>query len=133
MRTAAAEGSARELALLWCAAAVSALALRPLWLALAPRLPACTFHAVTGVPCPTCGCGRAGIAVLNGNLLAALTVNPLATVVGMAAISAGLVAPLWVWLGGPVPDLATVRARRWLLAGLLLVLVNWLYLIATLQ
>ncbi len=121
----------RELALLWCAAAASALALRPFWLALAPRLPACTFHAVTGVPCPTCGSGRAAIAVLHGDVLTALTVNPLATVVGVTAITAGLVAPLWVWLGGPVPDLASVRARRWLLAGLLPVLVNWGYLMAT--
>jgi hypothetical protein len=132
VRAAVANGSARELALLWCAAAASALALQPLWLALAPRLPECVFHAVTGLPCPTCGTGRAAIAVLHGEPGVALVLNPLATVVGVGATLAGLVAPLWVWLGGPLPDLAGVRARRWVLAGVALALVNWTYLIATL-
>jgi hypothetical protein len=40
-------------------------------------LPACTFRQVTGVPCPSCGATRAGLALAQGDLSAALSYNPL--------------------------------------------------------
>jgi hypothetical protein len=85
----------RQLALLWAVAAGSALLLRPLWLAVAPLLPACPFRALTGVPCLTCGTTRAAVALLGGRPLDALAANPLAALAGATFVVGGLAAPLW--------------------------------------
>lgn len=132
MRWRQADSEERQLAWLWGAAALSAVVFRPLWLAAAPLLPACPLHHLTGIPCPTCGSTRAGLALLNGDLLAALMTNPGATLAGMAFILGGALAPLWVRFGGKVPDLPS-RWPRWArLAVLGLILANWAWLLATL-
>jgi hypothetical protein len=41
------------------------------------NLPACTFHALTGLDCPGCGATRATHELLHGRLLTALRYNPL--------------------------------------------------------
>jgi hypothetical protein len=123
----------RQLALLWAVAAVSSVVLKPLWLALVPRLRPCLFHALTGVPCPTCGTTRAALAVLDLRVADAFAINPLATAVGLVFAVGGPVAALWTLLGLPVPDLPSTRLPRWLIWVILgLGLVNWLYLILTL-
>lgn len=38
--------------------------------------PKCVFHQLTGLDCPTCGTQRAVHAILHGEFLAALQVNP---------------------------------------------------------
>ena len=38
--------------------------------------PKCVFHQLTGLDCPTCGTQRAVHAILHGEFLAALRVNP---------------------------------------------------------
>lgn len=43
-------------------------------------LPACTFRQVTGVPCPSCGATRAGLALAQGDLMLALSYNPLVVI-----------------------------------------------------
>jgi len=40
-------------------------------------LPACTFRAAFGFPCPSCGMTRAGLALAQGELLTAFAYNPL--------------------------------------------------------
>lgn len=93
----------RQIAWLWLAALLSALALRPLWLAIAPLLPPCPFRALTGIPCLSCGTTRAAVAMLHGRPLDALLLNPLAALAGAAFLSGGLLAPAWILFGGPVP------------------------------
>jgi hypothetical protein len=44
---------------------------------LAPVMPPCPFHALTGLYCPGCGSTRATRALLHGDLLAAWHFNPL--------------------------------------------------------
>ena len=39
-------------------------------------LPPCMFHTLTGFSCPGCGCTRAVIALLHGDLLASVRYNP---------------------------------------------------------
>lgn len=40
-------------------------------------LPACTFRAALGLPCPSCGMTRAGLALAQGEWLTAFAFNPL--------------------------------------------------------
>ena len=92
----------------------------------------CAFHAVTGLPCPTCGSTRALLAALDGRLLAvgvvaALQFNPL-------VIITAIVAPIWVTLrltwGRNVPPTCTVRTQRVQAAGIIaLIAANWVWVI----
>jgi len=45
--------------------------------ALAPFMPGCAFHAVTGLHCPGCGATRAVFALLRGDFSAAISLNAL--------------------------------------------------------
>ena len=126
-----ATSSERQLAMLWAAAAISAVALRPLWIAVAPSLGSCTFRRFTGIPCPSCGTTRTALALLDFDLGAALTINPLATMAGTVFIIGGGLALLWVLLGGRVPTLGLRWSRRWTTATVGVILINWIYLILT--
>jgi hypothetical protein len=119
----------RQLALLWLAAAVGALALRPLWLALAPHLRPCIFRSLTDVPCPTCGTTRAATAFLEGNLWAAFAANPLAAAVGLIFVAGAPLAALWAVSRWPIPKLTKSSLGWTRICMVLLVAVNWLYLI----
>lgn len=123
--------SVRELTLLWCAAALGTLALAPLWPALTSLLRPCAFRALTGLPCPTCGTTRAALAVLRADLGAAWAVNPLATVALLGFLGGGLLAPLWVAGGGPLPVLGATGWRRLAGCALLAALLNWAFLLAS--
>ena len=123
------ERDERQVAILWGVLALSSLLLRPLWLALAPLLPACPFRALTGVPCLSCGTTHAAVALLHGDPRAALAVNPLATVAGVGFIGGGLVAPLWALAALPVPQLGKPTPRALRLALVLALLANWAWVI----
>ena len=121
----------RQVALLWGLVAVSSVALRPLWLALAPFMPSCPFRALTGVPCPTCGTTHAAVALLHGEVRAALAANPLAAAAGIAFVVGGVAAPLWAAFSLPVPQLPAPLPRwsRALMGAVLL--ASWAWVIAT--
>jgi len=119
----------RSLAALWLVAALGAAVLQPLLARTAALSPGCPFHALTGIPCPTCGTTRAALALLGGHPLAALGWNPLATLAGIAFFLGGVAAPLWVFRGGQLPTLAgpLSPAARWGIVAV--VAANWAYLI----
>jgi hypothetical protein len=119
----------RQLALLWSAATVSAIVLRPFWVVVAPWLRPCVFRGVTGIPCPTCGTTRTVLALLDGDVLSALAANPLATAAGIFFAVGGLAAGLWALLRWPTPVVDGSKPRRWLLLILAAVAANWVYLI----
>jgi hypothetical protein len=120
----------RSLAWVLALGAVSALVLAPVLARVAPFVPGCPFHALTGVPCPGCGTTRALLALVRGDVPAALAWNPAATVALLAGWIAATCAPIWVLLEGPLPAFAPVlpARSRWLLVGLLV--LNWAYLVA---
>ena len=120
----------RQLALLWLVAAASAVALKPLWVALAPHLRPCIFHSLTGVPCPTCGTTRAATAFLDGNILAALAANPLAALAGLLFVAGAPLAALWAVARWPVPVLPTPLPLWSRVAAVALIVANWLYVIS---
>jgi len=119
----------RQLAFLLLAAAASALALRPLWLAIAPFLRPCVFRSLSGFPCPTCGTTRAATAFFHGDLAAAVTANPLAAVAGFLFVFGAPFAVLWAVIRLPVPVLPT-PLPMWVRIGAVgLVAANWIYVI----
>ncbi len=121
----------RQLAVLWGVLAVSSLLLRPLWLALAPLLPACPFRALTGIPCLSCGTTRAAEALLHGEMLRALSINPLATLAGAGFIAGGVVAPLWTLAALPLPRIGAPPPRSLRIALVAALLLDWVWVAAT--
>jgi len=108
---------------------LAALAVRLLHLDRLP-FPLCTFRALTGIPCMSCGATRAFGRLARLDLTGALAFHPLAT-----ALALGVV----LWGFG---DLALLPWRRSLRiectrreltylvwSGVLLMIVNWAYLV----
>jgi hypothetical protein len=97
------------------------------------RLPitVCYFKAITGLPCLSCGATRAVAGLAQLDPAAALGMNPLATLAGLALVPWGL-GDLMLWLRGRALRLQVAPALRPVLHwGLgLALLLNWVYLIA---
>ena len=119
----------RRLAILWLAAAASALALRPLWLAITPLLRPCVFRSITGFPCPSCGTTRAATAFLDGNLIAAFSANPLAAAGGLLFVVGAPLATLWAVARWSLPVLPTPLPMWVRIGAVALIAANWLYVI----
>ena len=119
------------MAWLWAVCAGLALALSPLWHAVAALLPACPWHAWTGWPCPGCGTTRALTHLLHADPLGALRFNPLAVAAAATFLGGGMTAPVWFAFGGQAPCLPS-RLRR---AGAAFVafgfFANWAWLCAS--
>ncbi len=91
--------------------------------------PTCVFKRITTQPCPTCGSGRGSLALLRGDVGAALTFNPLYfTLLGLA----GLLLSTRL-LTARTLELNIGRRSRHMAWGVFLTLVaaNWAYLIIT--
>ncbi len=119
----------RQLALLWLAAAVSAIVLRPLWLAAAPHLHACVFRSLTGIPCPSCGTTRAATAFLEGHLMTAFINNPLAALAGLLFVVGAPIAVIWTTAQWSVPSLSNPLPHWVRISAVCLIAANWMYLI----
>jgi hypothetical protein len=112
-------------------------------------LPACAFRQTFGVPCPSCGATRAGLALAQGDLIIALSYNPLFVICLGILFGWSVCRVLEKWAGpfiskrllklitpnfgapaGEKPSQARQRQwLRWLAIGA--IAVNWLYLILT--
>ena len=119
----------RQLAFLWLAAAISAIVLRPLWLAAAPHLHACVFRSLTGIPCPSCGTTRAATAFLEGDLMTAFINNPLAALAGLLFVVGAPIAVIWTTANMSVPSLPNPLPAWVRISAVFLIAANWLYLI----
>jgi len=119
----------RQLAWIWGVSALTSAALAPLGPRLAPLLPRCAFHRMTGHPCPTCGTTRAALALLHGQVLRAIALNPLMALLGCAFVAGGLLAPLWAMARLPLPVLPAAAGKPLRAAALLAILLNWVYLL----
>jgi hypothetical protein len=63
--------------LIWLDVSLVSLALAAAWLTVGLPWPRCVFHAITGLPCVTCGMTRCGIEFFQGDFLSAIKWNPL--------------------------------------------------------
>lgn len=119
----------RVAALTWAAAAIALSLPAPLYPVLARFTPSCTFRVWTGLACPTCGSTRVAVSLARADIADALAVNPLATIVAVAFLAGGLLAPVWVWGVGRIPVRRAPRARTVVLVALAILLANWIYLV----
>ncbi|MGZ5003198.1 MAG: DUF2752 domain-containing protein [Chthoniobacterales bacterium] len=117
--------------LIWLAVTITSALLLAAWLRLGMPIPQCTFHALFGIPCLTCGSTRAALAFLHGDLSGAWRFNPLATVSFFAIALYDAYALLVL-----VRQTARLRiiwspAARWRFTALVssAVLLNWVYLL----
>ena len=93
----------------------------------------CPIKLATGVPCPSCGTTGSTMAILEGDFLAALTLNPF----GFIVTAIMLITPTWI-----IYDIVTrrdslllfykgleqkLKKPRTALPLILLVLVNWIW------
>ena len=124
--------SERDPELIWGSVLlVSALAIFA-WMSFGLPTPLCPLHAVTGIPCPTCGLTRGLGCLLHGNLMGAVLFNPLLMVLLLCAgfyfLYAGVVVigrlPRLRW--EPLSRSASVCVRMGLA---LLIAANWVYLL----
>ena len=98
------------------------------------RLPVrvCMFKTITGIPCMTCGTTRALGRLAHLDFTGSFRINPLATVALVVLLVAGFVNLLLLPGGRTLRLDASSREWRWMiLLGLVLLVVNWIYLIAT--
>ncbi|HEX4823149.1 MAG TPA: DUF2752 domain-containing protein [Candidatus Polarisedimenticolaceae bacterium] len=121
----------RQTVWLWAFAAAGAIALRPVWLAAARLAPACLWHAWTGLPCPGCGTTRALVHLLNGEVAAGFAMNPLAALGAAGFVAGGLLAPLWLVLGGGIPVVPHRPHPAFLAGAAAAVALNWAWLVAS--
>ncbi|MGQ9495106.1 MAG: DUF2752 domain-containing protein [Thermoanaerobaculaceae bacterium] len=118
---------------LWLFLVTGAMASTSHWPQWAQLLPPCPFRELTGLPCPTCGTTRAALALGQGNLGQAISINPLAvaTLLGAAGFSGWLA--FRCAMGRPVPLWLRSLQFAWPLwlrgAVWLLLAGNWLWLL----
>lgn len=118
--------------LIWTSVTIVSALLSAVWLTrLGLPQVVCPFHALTGLPCLTCGATRALAALLRGDLATSLRTNPL---VGAGAAAAALYVPYA--LTAACFRLPRLRVRldrreqtgvRWLIGVVAIAL--WIYLI----
>jgi hypothetical protein len=97
--------------------------------------PACTFRALTGLPCPTCGATRAVVHLAEGHLLSALAMNPLAFSVFVLALLALLYGGITLLFGLPrvTFTLEEHEKRRFRIFCIIVLLADWSYLMTVLR
>ena len=93
--------------------------------------PSCAFHSLTGAPCPTCGGTRSVVLLSHGNIASALYMNPFVAVAALFAILYFFYSLITFVVDLPRinASLSGIEKDRVRLAAILLMLLNWLYLI----
>ena len=96
---------------------------------LASALPSCPLKALVGLPCPTCGTTRAGLALAELDPIAALVASPLAAAGWIVLVGGGLVAGGLAMGNRPISEPRWIQSApaRWALVAI--VLANWVYLV----
>jgi hypothetical protein len=118
--------------LIWLSISLVGAAIVLLWLHLDLPHPQCTFRAITGVACPSCGATRCVRHALDGSLAAAFLINPLFFTFLVALVVYDLYALAVVVLRLPRLRLSARSPRTaWIIRGsvLLVFLANWTWLI----
>ena len=93
---------------------------------LAPDVTLCGVKALSGLPCPFCGGVRATAALGQGSLLEAFAWNPAVTLLHAGMLTSGAALVL-----GRTPEWLTPERQQFVFRAVLVILLaNWLYLVA---
>ena len=96
-------------------------------------LPSCSFKALTGVPCPTCGTTRLMIHLAQVDLAGAFGLNPAVALAVIAALLLFVYDAASLLSGSRIVCSFSSREARWIRSGAIAVLlVNWFYLTVSL-
>ena len=93
-------------------------------------LPPCLLNTVTGIPCPSCGLTRSGLALGHGDIIDAFRFHPLGPLFAAEALLVGMVIAVRGWRGMPLKPAQPV-VDRWLIANVTVLLGVWLARLAT--
>jgi hypothetical protein len=102
------------------------------WLSLGLPWPHCWLRHTLGIPCPTCGSTRCALALVRGNIGAALLFNPMTFAVFCATGLFDLYAAGTLWFGLPRIRLTDVPTKVKQVISFLVILLatsNWVYLL----
>ena len=123
----------RDAELLWGIVLGSSGLLAMAWICSGVPTPLCPLHAVTGIPCPTCGMTRGLRCLLRGDLASAFLFNPLGMVILFGLASYLLYAVIVVIARLPRlrwERISPATATFLRICAVILVVMNWIYLIA---
>lgn len=122
----------RDPELIWGSILAASALIAAIWLKLGLPTPLCPLHALSGIPCPTCGATRAVAALLHGEIARAIILNPLMTALLLGA--ALYVCYAAVVVLGRLPrlrwePLTKTEANLARFAAMVLLATNWMYLL----
>jgi hypothetical protein len=118
--------------LIWLLVSVATAVLGTAWLRFGLPWPRCTFLAVTGLPCVTCGATRAAVAFLAGDTIGAWLMNPLVAVLLCVLVLFDLYAAAVLIARAPRLRISLTHPSAWrgiAAAAVLVGLLNWTYLL----
>ncbi len=101
------------------------------FLPLSRFIPTCLFKGLSGIPCPTCGATRSIVRLSYGDLRGSLSANPAVSLLFLLALLFFIYRLIALILDLPrVEFFLTDRGKsRIRAAAIMLVLVNWIYLV----
>ncbi len=91
---------------------------------------ACPVRRAFGLPCPTCGMTHAFVQLAHGHVLAALAASPAGTLLALGAWTFFAFDLARVGTGRPLPHLSQRTQRMAVVAGLVVLLGSWAFLVA---
>ena len=118
--------------LIWLLVSLGAFLGLAAWFAARLPTPQCAFHALTGLPCVTCGATRAAIQFFHGHFAASFLFNPLAFLALCSLLAFDLYALAVLTARAPrlrVGNFSRAEKRWARNAALILLAGNWLYLL----
>ena len=89
----------------------------------------CPFKLLTGIPCPGCGGQRALFAIMHGNIIEAVCINPLSVLLILFAF----IAPMWLFVDcyRGTNSLQGVMKSKWswktITIVALVIITNWIW------
>ncbi|HEX7880368.1 MAG TPA: DUF2752 domain-containing protein [Candidatus Eisenbacteria bacterium] len=93
-------------------------------------LPPCLFKAVAGLPCPSCGLTRSGLAMGQGDWVAAFRFHPLGPLFVVEALAVGVFLAVRRSRGMSLKPAQPI-VDRWIVANVTLLLGVWLARLAS--
>jgi hypothetical protein len=115
--------------LIWLSVSLVSLALAAVWLTVGLPWPRCVFHAITGLPCVTCGMTRCGVQFFQGDFLSAIKWNPLVFAVLCGVVVFNLYAFVVLVTRAPRVRIAFGSSQMRFLRGAVVaaLALNWFY------